>query len=320
MENSAPEPRISILIPSFNGEKFIRGTLDTIASQSYKNWEAIIVDGGSTDGSLEILKEYAEDPRFRVYSESDEGPYHAIHKAFAKARGEFVCIVAISDGYLDDDWFRKALEVFDRDKEVSLVWGIPMDVTEGGEVLGPNYIYAHFLRKEGGGYDNPPVVKKIVKKFNPRGTSSLIGSVMKLNRYNFRVLRYMLGDKKEVPQKEGWFKYWLKTGSQFPDGNMLISKRVYKECLPPYRGKSEPGNQYGFYFNFYARGYLAECIPIPASIGRMHKGQRNDTLQKVNDASRRIYLKKVSAFRRLYEIAPTHFVFRERNGNPINVK
>lgn len=312
-------PRISILIPSFNGGPFLEETFDTILKQSYGDWEAVIMDGGSTDGSEKILKRYAaKDSRFRVFFESDEGPYHAIHKALAKARGEFTFVLAISDGYLDAEWFKKCLDVVDKDKEVSLVWGIPMDATEDGEIIGPAYVYAHFLeRGTETGYGRTDVVSRIASRVDWR-PSTWARLVKKLNRGNLRTFFRMMRGRGRPPEKRAWFRYWLGTGQIFPDGNTCVATRVFRECLPPYRfGTREPGDWMGFYFNFNSRGYLAYCIPTPANFGRLHGGQISETMQAYNDANRTEYFQRLREFRRSYRKNPETFTFRDRNGTPL---
>jgi glycosyltransferase involved in cell wall biosynthesis len=319
-ENSSP--RISILIPSYNTGEFLRETLITILSQSYENWETIIMDGGSTDGTLDILKEYKDDSRIRVFSEPDESPYHAIHKALAKARGEFVYVLAISDGYLDSDWFTKCMKVMEEDSEVSLVWGIPMEANENGGLIGPSYIYAHFLKESNGEkHSKLLILSKLFGKVksNFGSLSYLIALALKIDRGNLNALRHMLKKHEDVPQKQAWFYYWLETGQIFPDGNMCVTTKAFRECLPPYRmGTRESGDWMGFYFNFNSKGYLAYCIPTPASFGRFHPQQISETMQSYNDKNRVDYFKNLKEFRKKYKTNPKKFVFNNRTGNPIS--
>jgi len=89
-------PPISIVTPSFNSAGTIRATLDSVAAQDYPNIEHIVVDGGSTDGTLDILKQY---PRLTWVSEKDEGHYHAMDKGTRAASGEIVAILNADDCY-----------------------------------------------------------------------------------------------------------------------------------------------------------------------------------------------------------------------------
>ncbi|MGN7468385.1 glycosyltransferase family 2 protein [Brevibacillus sp. SAFN-007a] len=93
-------PLVSIITPSFNQSAFIRKTIESVLSQDYPNIEHIVVDGGSTDGTLGILQEYAHlGNRFRYISEPDRGQSHAINKGLAMANGQIVGWLNSDDKY-----------------------------------------------------------------------------------------------------------------------------------------------------------------------------------------------------------------------------
>jgi glycosyltransferase involved in cell wall biosynthesis len=94
---TAKRPKITIVTPSFNSIHTIKATLDSVASQDYPHVEHIVVDGGSTDGTLDILKGF---PRLIWVSEKDEGHYHAMDKGTRMASGDVVAILNADDCYL----------------------------------------------------------------------------------------------------------------------------------------------------------------------------------------------------------------------------
>lgn len=91
-------PKISIVTPSFNQAEFLEATIDSILSQNYPNLEHIIIDGGSTDGSVEIIKRYESHLHFWC-SEPDKGQYDAINKGFAHSTGEIMAWLNSDDMY-----------------------------------------------------------------------------------------------------------------------------------------------------------------------------------------------------------------------------
>lgn len=83
-------PRISVITPSFNQGGFIEKTICSVLDQAYPNLEYFVVDGGSTDASVDILRKYDRQISWWV-SESDRGQSHAINKGFARASGDILC-------------------------------------------------------------------------------------------------------------------------------------------------------------------------------------------------------------------------------------
>ena len=90
MEFDRNLPRISVVTPSFQHAAFLENTINSVLSQNYQNLDFIVVDGGSTDGSVDIIRKYADRLSFWC-SEKDNGQYDAINKGFSQATGEILC-------------------------------------------------------------------------------------------------------------------------------------------------------------------------------------------------------------------------------------
>jgi glycosyltransferase involved in cell wall biosynthesis len=129
-------PRITVVTPSLNHARFLRQTIETVATQSYRSFEHLVIDGMSSDGTTDILKEY---PHVCWICEPDESSTEAFEKGLAMTRGEYIIHCAVSDGFLDRNWFRKCVEVLEKDDEVSLVWGFPQYMSEDGDLLNVSY-------------------------------------------------------------------------------------------------------------------------------------------------------------------------------------
>jgi glycosyltransferase involved in cell wall biosynthesis len=92
----SPLPKISIVTPTFNSLSTLRETIESVRTQDYPEIEHIVMDGGSEDGTLDILREY---PHLIWESEKDEGHYHAMNKGIARATGEIVAVLNADDRY-----------------------------------------------------------------------------------------------------------------------------------------------------------------------------------------------------------------------------
>lgn len=100
-------PKVSIVIPIYNVEKYLRQCLDSVINQTLKDIEVICVNDGSTDGSLRIIQEYMQmDPRVKVIDKPNSGYGNSMNRGFDMACGEYIGIVE-SDDYADLDMFEK---------------------------------------------------------------------------------------------------------------------------------------------------------------------------------------------------------------------
>lgn len=114
-------PRISIITPSYNQGRFIEETIRSILLQNYPNLEYIIVDGGSTDNTIEIIKKYEAYLTYWV-SEPDAGQSDAINKGFRQATGELIAWQN-SDDYYDSNAFSKIAQVARNNLEADVFYG-----------------------------------------------------------------------------------------------------------------------------------------------------------------------------------------------------
>lgn len=113
-------PLVSIITPSYNQGQFIEQTIQSVLGQNYPKLEYIVVDGGSTDCTLDILKKY--DGQLIWISEKDRGQADAINKGFRMAKGEIVAWLNSDDVYADGA-IHKAVDYFLNHKDVALVYG-----------------------------------------------------------------------------------------------------------------------------------------------------------------------------------------------------
>lgn len=98
-QGTASLPLVSVITAVFNGRPYIQNCMESVLKQDYPNIEHLVLDGGSTDGTLDVLRQY--DDRIAFWkSEPDKGVYDAWNKALAQARGEWICFLGADDEFL----------------------------------------------------------------------------------------------------------------------------------------------------------------------------------------------------------------------------
>ena len=127
-------PLVSIITPSFNQARYLESTIHSVLDQDYPNIEYIIVDGGSTDGSAEIIHGFSDRLAWWV-SEKDHGQTDAINKGFARAKGEILAWLNSDDTY-QPHAIAEAVGLLRDRPEVGLVYGDANFIDENGRVIG----------------------------------------------------------------------------------------------------------------------------------------------------------------------------------------
>ena len=141
MPDGTQWPRISIVTPSYNQGEFIEETIRSVLLQGYPNLEYIIVDGGSTDNSIEIIKKYEKYLSYWV-SEPDKGPSDAINMGWQKTSGEIIAYLNSDDAYFPGALATVA-EAFQQNPQAQAIYGKEFRINKEGLVL------AEYSVKEG---------------------------------------------------------------------------------------------------------------------------------------------------------------------------
>jgi glycosyltransferase involved in cell wall biosynthesis len=126
-------PWVSIVTPSYNQGPFIEETILTVLNQDYPRIEYIVMDGGSTDNTLQILRKY--EGRLKWVSEKDQGQSDAINKGFQRAKGEILAWLNSDDMYFTGA-VRRAVEILQADTEIQFVYGKTRYCDETGKIIG----------------------------------------------------------------------------------------------------------------------------------------------------------------------------------------
>jgi len=137
------QPLVSILTPSFNQAEWLADNLRSVACQTYPRIEQVVMDGGSTDGSAEILAAEAEKrgaERLRWRSESDKGQSDAINKAFRESTGDIIGWINSDDAYFDCRVIEDVVAFFSANPGVDVVYGHLAQIDEAGTIIWLNWV------------------------------------------------------------------------------------------------------------------------------------------------------------------------------------
>lgn len=243
-------PLVSIVTPVLNGSKYLESCIQSVLNQSYLYIEHVLVDGGSTDGTLDILSNYKAGylGRIRFTSEPDKGPEDAVNKGLKIAKGEIISFLG-SDDMSEPDAIRKVVEFFRSNPEAYFVFGGCNVINESGEVNG----------------------KYKTKDFNLKEV---------LNDHCY-IPTPSVFFKREVVEKVGLFDtslpygdldYWMRVGKIFQIyriNSILSNFRVHKDSLGSLKNKGIFLLKYdyivsrrngGSIFSAYGRRYLRSLI------------------------------------------------------------
>lgn len=153
--------KITIIIPVYNGEKYIERCLKNVLEQSYDNYEAILVDDGSSDCTHLICNQYSQiDNRIFVYTQNNSGVSAARNKGLTMATGKLICFMD-SDDQIDENYLKNLVESYAAcEGEAQLViHGCKIDFYKNGEIKG-----TRFVKPEIGQYTPDEVLNEIEQK------------------------------------------------------------------------------------------------------------------------------------------------------------
>ena len=127
-------PKISVIIPSYNHEKFIRGTIESVLNQTFQDFEIVITDDGSTDNSVEIIKSIGDD-RIRLFQfKTNRGACSAVNYCVKNSRGKYIAMLS-SDDMFKPEKLEKQFNYLEKNKNKIAVFSYPSFIDEHGKVI-----------------------------------------------------------------------------------------------------------------------------------------------------------------------------------------
>lgn len=207
-------PKISIITPSYNQAEFIKRTIDSVLSQNYPNLEYIVMDGGSTDKTIEILKKYGK--RIIWKSEKDRGQGNALNKGLSMSTGDLLAYLN-SDDTLEPNALKTIAQFYVRNPQTQWFIGKCKIVDEKDREI----------RKQVTAYKN-----LWLKKYNHQ-TLLILDYISQPASFWTRTAYKEIG---QFNEKEYWeldYEYWLRLGKKFSPkliDKYLANFRVHKKA------------------------------------------------------------------------------------------
>jgi glycosyltransferase involved in cell wall biosynthesis len=139
------DPLISVIIPTYNRANLLTIAILSVINQTYKNWELIIVDDGSTDNTKQIVEEFIKkDPRIKYFYKENGGQGSARNLGIKNAQGEYIAFLDSDDEFLENK-IKKSLKIFNEDKNIGMIYsdaiiiGNYLDNKKSSEISKPYY-------------------------------------------------------------------------------------------------------------------------------------------------------------------------------------
>jgi glycosyltransferase involved in cell wall biosynthesis len=255
-------PKISIITPSYNQGQFIEETILSILNQNYPNLEYLIIDGKSTDSTIEIIKKY-EQKIFYWVSEKDSGQSEAINKGFQKATGEIVCWLN-SDDILMPNALNEVAAQFIKNKELILLNGQTVLIDKDS-----NIISSHFILKQ-------------KKWYAIRGIFYINQPAMFWRRNIFDAIGFLRNELHTVMDKEFLIRVFEKNYKIAYSGKLLAGFRLHNQS------KSSLGKE--------SKIYQKDCKELLGLYGKDYTQEPNLVYKMIYRAEKLIkgvYLRKL---------------------------
>lgn len=289
-------PTVSIVVPSYKQGRYIRATLDSVLSQDYRDLECIVIDGGSTDETVDVLRSI-EDPRLTWVSEPDRGQSHAINKGMLQASGQYLSYLN-SDDVLRPGAVAAIVAFLESHPQADLVYGDMEHIDAQGNVfhtvIGGPFNLAELLA--GGKTVNQ------AGTFWRRSVQDDIGLFDEDLHFSMDLdywIRAMLKGKtiayepgirsafryhdesKTVSQMVGWLQEWdLLYGRLFEEyADDPVMTRFLRECRAKY--------SWNYASYFWKQGHVSDVKPLLRRVIREHPdpGRRAASILIVMDAA-----------------------------------
>lgn len=224
---------VSVITPNFNGEKYLEETIKSVLNQTDKNFEYIVMDGYSNDGSIKILEKYKKRID-NIIIKKDNGPYDAVDKGIKIAKGEIIVWIN-SDDILDKNAVLNVTKIFQLNKDINWISGINGYIKNNVKFSFIPYIYPNFVIKKGFAHHNfwgfiqqESISFRKSLYLNSGGINKNWGNASDFHLWkNFSKFT----DLKSFNLKIGYFRSWAGQNSKIEENKYFMDTGVLKNKI-----------------------------------------------------------------------------------------
>ena len=239
-------PKISVIVPVYNTEKYIGRCIESILNQSYKELEVIVINDGSSDGSAEIIRKYAEnDSRIIFIDNKNYGVSESRNIGIRNAKGEYIQFVD-SDDFIDENMLKDTLKLLEEHNVDMVITGLYLDIERDGnintsiqtfdycEAKDKKNIAINVLNRLNGTYINSPI-NKLYKRSIITDNNIFMDKDISLGEdliFNLMYLRYC---DKVIFSNKCYYHYWMKIENnltfRFRENKLDLMNLMYKKSV-----------------------------------------------------------------------------------------
>lgn len=239
-------PKISVIVPVYNAERFLVRCIESILNQTYTDFELILINDGSSDNSSSIIKDYLnKDNRIIFINNQNKGVSETRNIGVREACGEYIQFVD-SDDFIDKNMLKDTLEMLQNKEADMVITGLYLDIENRGDVntsiqtfnyneaIGRKNIALNVLERVNGTYINSPV-NKLYKRKIIIDNDILMDNKISLGEDFLFNLRYLKFCNKVVFSDKCYYHYWMKAEDnltfKFRENKLDLMYLMYKESI-----------------------------------------------------------------------------------------
>lgn len=270
-------PKISVIVPVYNTAKFLDRCIESILNQSYDNFELILINDGSTDNSVEIIKKFEkQDKRIIFINNNNNGVSETRNIGLRNAKGEYIQFVD-SDDYINEDMLIDTLKLLEKNKSDLVITGLYLDIEKDNRVntsiqtydykesTNKREIAVDVLNRLDGTYINSPINKLYKRSIIIENNIFMDKSIDLGEDYIFNIM-YLKYCQKVIFSDKCYYHYWMKIENnltfRFRENKLDLMRLMYEKTADYFKESGLEKREYSGLNNIYVKWMYSSFIDL----------------------------------------------------------